>query len=280
MAESDLDELLKNIKSENPNCGEVMIQGILIHKGIKIPREKLLRAAIHRVDHENTVQRQTSVISCRTYTSPHPNAVWHIDGNHKMICWRLIIHARIDGFSRCITYVKCSNNNCADTVLEAFLERTSMFGVPVHVRSDYGGKNMQVWGYMLSSFNDPTSIITGSSVHNKRIEWMWRDITRVSSTYIAVFTALEAESLLDAINEVDLFCLHYVFIPQINKSLSDFQGGWNSHPLSTEANRTPMQLYVEGLLASGECSRSTIQQFSNSTSGLGVLYPMRWNVPR
>ena len=268
MAESDLDELLKNIKSENPNCGEVMVQGILIHKGIKIPREKL-RAAIHRVDHENTVQRQTSVISHRTYTSPHPNAVWHIDGNHKMIRWRLIIHAGIDGFSRCVTYVKCSNNNCADTVLEAFLEGISMFGVPVHVRSDHGGENMRVWEYMLSSFNDPSSIITGSSVHNERIERLWRDITRcVSTTYIAVFTALEAEGLLDPINEVDLFCLHYVFIPRINKSLSDFQGGWNSHSLSTEANRTPMQLYVEGLLVSGECSRSTTQQSSNSSSGV------------
>ena len=53
MAESDLDELLKNIKSANPNCGEVMIQGILIHKGIKIPRE-MLRVAIHRVDCSKT----------------------------------------------------------------------------------------------------------------------------------------------------------------------------------------------------------------------------------
>ena len=57
----DLDELLKNIKSENPNCGEVMVQGILIHKGIKIPREKL-RAAVHRVDHENTVRLSLAVV--------------------------------------------------------------------------------------------------------------------------------------------------------------------------------------------------------------------------
>ena len=128
-----------------------------------------------------------------------------------MIRWHLIIHTGIDGFSRCVTYVKCSNNNCADTVLQAFLEGISMFGVPVHVRSDHGGENMRVWEYMLSSFNDPSSIITGSSVHNERIERMWRDITRcVSTTYIAVFTALEAEGLLDPINEVDLFCLHYV----------------------------------------------------------------------
>ena len=118
-----------------------MIQGSLIHRGIRVPRE-ILRAAIHRVDHENTVQRQTSVISRRIYSTPHPNAVWHLDGNQKMIHWRLIIHAAVDGFSRCITYIKSSNNNCANTVLEAFLEGISVFGLPEHVRSDHGGENI------------------------------------------------------------------------------------------------------------------------------------------
>ena len=96
-----------------------MIQGSLIHRGIRVPRE-MLHAAIHRVDHENTVQRQTSVISRRIYSTPYPNAVWHLDGKHKMVHWCLIIHAAVDGFSRCITYIKCSNNNCTNTVLEEF----------------------------------------------------------------------------------------------------------------------------------------------------------------
>ena len=255
-----------------------MIQGSLIHRGIRVPRE-MLRAAIHRVDHENTVQRQTSVISRRIYSTPHPNAVWHLDGNHKMIRWRLIIHAAVDGFSRCITYIKCSNNNCANTVLEAFLEGISVFGLPEHVRSDHGGENIRVWEYMLSLSNKPSSVITGSSVHNERIERMWRDVTRcVSSSFIAMFSALEADGLLDPMNEVDVFCLHYVVIPQINKSLSDFQGSWNSHPLSTEANRTPMQLYVEGLLTNGECNTTSItsqdsQQSSGSPNSLSDLLP-------
>ena len=141
ISQSELDELLKTIKSTNPNCGKVMIQGSLIHRGIKIPRD-MLRAAIHRVDHENTVQRQTSVINRRVYCAPHPNAVCHLDDNHKMICWRLVTHAGIDGFSHCITYVKCSNSNCANMVPEAFLEETAMFGLPVHVRSDHGDENV------------------------------------------------------------------------------------------------------------------------------------------
>ena len=187
ITESQLDELLRDVKCTNPNAGEVIVKGILMNRGIKVTRE-VLRAAIHRVVHEKTAERRSSVVNRRIYCAPHPNSVWHIDANHKMIRWCLIIHAGIDGFSRCVTFVKCSNNNCADTVLEAFLEGTSVFGMPLCIRSDHGGENVRVWEYMLSSSNNPSSVITGSSVHNERIERMWRDITRcVSSSFITVF---------------------------------------------------------------------------------------------
>ena len=79
---------------------------------------------------------------------------------------------------------------------------------------------------MLSTSNNHSPVITGSSVHSERIERMWHDITRcVSSSFISVFTTLEAEGLLDPLNEADLFCLHFVFIPQVNRALAEFQGG-------------------------------------------------------
>ena len=96
----------------------------------------------------------------------------------------------------------------------------------------------------------PVSSLVASSTHNEQVERMWRDVTRcVSNSYINLFSALETEGTLDPINEVDLFCLHYIFIPRINKSLADFQGSWNHHPLSTEGNLSPLQLYNEGLAA-------------------------------
>ena len=79
---------------------------------------------------------------------PGPNYLWHIDGNHKMIKYGLVVHGGIDGFSRLVTYLKCSNNNRADTVLDAFDEATRMYGVPFRVRSDKGGENVDVWNYM------------------------------------------------------------------------------------------------------------------------------------
>lgn len=53
-----------------------------------------------------------------------------IDGNHKLIRWRLVIHGGIDGYSRMIVYVKCSNNNHASTVLELFTTAVTRFGLP------------------------------------------------------------------------------------------------------------------------------------------------------
>ena len=82
-------------------------------------------------------------------------------------------------------------------------------------------------------------------MHNTRIERLWRDVySQVTSTYRVVFDTLELEGVLDPINVVDLFCLHYIYVPRINEALQQFQDAWNNHSLSTESNRTPLQLYT------------------------------------
>lgn len=57
---------------------------------------------------------------------------------------------------------------------------------------------------------------------------------------------MENEGLLDIGNDVHLFALRYVFKERINSSLKVF-AGWNHHPLSTEGNMSPAQLWVWGL---------------------------------
>ena len=61
-----------------------------------------------------------------------------------------------------------------------------------------------------------------------------------------LFLHMEEEGLLDPTNEIHLFSLHYVFIARINESLSEFCWAWNSHPLSTASNHTPLQLWLAG----------------------------------
>lgn len=182
----------------------------------------------------------------RTYSVGGPNALWHLDGNHKLIRWRLVIHGGTDGYSRLITYLKCSNNNRSDTVLDSFVQATQMFGVPSRVRSDNGGENVKVWDFMEHHRGSGrNSYITGKSVHNTRIERLWRDVyTSVSSSFVSVFNELENIGALNPDNEVDMYCLHYIFIPRINSSLLEFQAAWNQHALSSENNLSPLQLYT------------------------------------
>ena len=247
LSERQLDAVIRSIKQYHPNDGEVLMRGHLLSQGIRVSRQAL-RAAIHRVDHANVIARRRSVVRRRVYSVPHPNYLWHMDGHHKLIRWRLVIHAAIDGFSHTITYIECADNNRADTVLAFFHSGVTRFGLPDYVRSDHGGENTGVWRYMIVTHGDYSCVLTGSSVHNERVERLWRDVHRcIGSCYADTFRALEGESVLDPLNEVDLYCLHLIFLPRINKSLHDFQESWNNHSLSSEGNMTPYQLLFEGL---------------------------------
>ena len=41
-----------------------------------------------------------------------------------------------------------------------------------------------------------------------------------------------------------IFVLQYLFIPRIQEDLNQFKTIWNNHALSTEQNRTPLQLLI------------------------------------
>ncbi len=60
--------------------------------------------------------------------------------------------------------------------------------------------------------------------------------------------SLGSIGLLDAENEIHLFCLHYVYQPCINSHLSMWKNAWNSYPLRTENNLSPIQVWTRGLL--------------------------------
>ena len=216
--DSELDLKVGETMKEFPLCGENMVRQMLIQKGVRVQRWRL-RDSIHRVDEKGVNERRRGRLHRRVYDVPGPNYLWHIDTNHKLVRWRFIIVGGIDGFSRLITFLKCTDNNNSRTILDCFLSGVSKYGIPNRVRSDKGLENVSVADYMLSH-RGRDSMITGKSTHNQRIERLWRDVFEgVLSYFYNLFYFMEDHDCLDPLNLIHISALHFVFLSEINRKL-------------------------------------------------------------
>ena len=167
------------------------------------------------------------------------------DGHHKLIRWNLVVHGGIDGYSRLVVYLQCSENNRSSTVYNLFLKAVDQYGLPSRVRSDQGGENVMVARHMRGA--ERNSMITGSSAHNQRIKRLWRDMFRCATKlYYKLFYFLEDQGLLIPTDPKHIYALHYVYLARINRSIDVFCDGWNNHSLRTARNKSPSQLFIEG----------------------------------
>ena len=195
-----------------------------------------------------------------------------VDGHHKLIRWGFVTHAGIDGFSRMIVYMKCSTNNRSTTVYGLFLEAVQSFGLPSRVRSDQGRENVVVARHMIECRGvDRRSMITGSSVHNQRIERLWRDMHRCAiKFYYRLFYFMEDRGLFDPSDSQHIYTLHYVYKPRINKTLLEFRDGWNQHGIHTAQGKTPHQLFTAGALELRYAGIPSVDFFEDVNNTFGI----------
>ena len=239
----ELTNKIQSIKRDHPNCGEKMVSGHLRSRVVYVQCCKV-REIIRDVDPDGVEARWKRALQRREYSVPCPLYLVHVDGNHKLIRYRIVIHLGIDGYSRTVVYADASDNNRSTTVQRLFLGAVETYGFPINIRSDLGGENVLVWRRMHSHWGTARrSVILGSSMHNQRVERLNRDVNvNIAHVFNPKLQELEDLGLLDVNNETDMFCLHYVLLPRVKRSLQEFVYAHNNHGLRTEGNLSPLQL--------------------------------------
>lgn len=166
------------------------------------------------------IRGKSSLSKCHRweYSVPSPNALWDLDGYHKLIRWRLVIHGAIDGYSRLITFLKVSPNNKAETVF---------FGI--------NGSSGTIWFTFKSENGHGWGKCTDCTIHDHDCTswtWSWKGkchhwkkhsqpkdrvtlegfVLGMCFFFYTLFYGLEDIGLLDVNCPFDVYALHSVFV--------------------------------------------------------------------
>ena len=156
----------------------------------------------------------------------------------------MLIHGGIDRYSRMIVFLQCSNNNTALAVLQLFEQAIQKYGLLSRVRSDKGVKHSSCMAQ-----------IGGVMIDRGTFSWGTHFL------FIA-YSNIENSGLLDLLNKAHIFALHYVFLPQINKSPDMFREAYNTALLTIERGNSLTKLWIQALLNVTNSNCRVAQEFN------------------
>ena len=96
LSNDKLDKLVKTFKKHKPESGFRYLLGHLRLQGIRLQQKRIWQS-LRRVDRLGQCLREHRIIQHRVYCVKRSNALWHIDGHHKLIRWGFVIHRIVDG---------------------------------------------------------------------------------------------------------------------------------------------------------------------------------------
>ena len=105
-------------------------------------------------------------------------------------------------------------------------------------------------------------------------------MTSDESEHINLFF-LPPIGILNLDDLVQRYVLHYIFVPCINHVITSFKQGWNSHPLRSEKNWTPKQIWTNGMIHQRRRGILHIAEMNAITVGSEDLewFGMNWYAP-
>ena len=107
ISDAELVIVMKDITFYHPHTGVNMMIGHLKSRGLSVQHRRV-RKLLREMDPSSSVVRWGLTAVRRKYSVPGPNSLWHIDGHHALIGWKIVTLGGIDGFSRLIVYLESS----------------------------------------------------------------------------------------------------------------------------------------------------------------------------
>ena len=233
VADTDLRSLMERVTSGvGANWGWRMVYGNLRQQGVVVTQDRVqtLLRDLHPCANET---RRLLLLAQRTnYKSRGPNAVWHVNGNHKLAPWGIYIHGAIDGGTKYVLYLNATDCNTAAAACQPYMAACELHQGCSRVRIDAGSENRAIAEYQLAVRGENRgSVLVGPSFRNQPIERLWRDVRRSALEYFRViFRHLEkVDHSWRAHSSRDRHCLRAVFLPVVQQCLNQFIGAWNNH---------------------------------------------------
>jgi hypothetical protein len=203
-----------------------------------------------------------------------------MDGHDKLSGFGFQIYAAVDAYSRKVLWIYCGNANRAKRcVLNQFLQAVTEHGVcPRYIRTDHGTETLdlscaQFRLFLEEALKEPgwtdeelqaltarDCYIDGPSVHNIRIEGLWRVLgDEVTRSWYDLFQRLKAMKLFDSERLADKVVIRFAFMKLIRAELIDFMHDRNENPIRKQKNRDyhvpgiPNNLFTEPPAPAVQC---------------------------